>query len=70
MELYDLQIKKPINIDYTIDENFMQIDFSAVSIPKKSYENWIFNSCNFTSADIGDFIFKDCTFNNCSLSKK
>lgn len=50
------------------DQQFEKHDFDIIPLGKATYENCVFEDCNFASSDLSRISFEDCEFRNCNLS--
>lgn len=50
------------------DRQFEKKDFTLEPLPRGTYENCSFLSCNLSNADLSAFNFIECQFSGCNLS--
>jgi uncharacterized protein YjbI with pentapeptide repeats len=50
------------------DQTFEKLEFSLSTYPKGQYENCSFIACDFSNANLSNYIFIDCVFTTCNLS--
>ena len=50
------------------DQQFENIDYTTIPLPKGEYENCSFINCNFSNSDLSNYTFIDAAFENSNLS--
>jgi uncharacterized protein YjbI with pentapeptide repeats len=53
---------------YIVEQIFDKVNFIETPLEKGEYEACVFNFCDFSNANLSNFIFTNCDFNHCNLS--
>jgi fluoroquinolone resistance protein len=53
---------------YIVEQIFDKVNFIETPLEKGEYEACSFNFCDFSNANLSDFIFTNCDFSHCNLS--
>ncbi len=57
-----------MNKEFIADKTFENKNYKEIKLPLATYENCIFNTCNFENGMLADQQFLECRFIECNLS--